>query len=171
MHQTNTVFDVVKSPFLLSPCKFDKILVVDNIIEKNLYKIFVLEIISKKIFLIFLFIRYYTAIIKQSSSYFYGKFILIICFCKLLMKLAKAISSSSSCTSTHLKSIAFYHYQDLIFLSVSSISNGSFSFLSFSSKLLLYLVKVLVIGPSVAKILWNIFILCAFTALLKIRQF
>ena len=55
-----TVFDEVQSP-----CKFGKISVVGNFIEQNfILKIFALKINSRKIFLIFLFIRYDTAIIQ-----------------------------------------------------------------------------------------------------------
>ena len=61
----------------------------------------------KKVLFIF-FIWYDTAVIKQSSSYFFGKVFLSVCFFKLSMKLAKEISSSStSFTSDHIKSIAF----------------------------------------------------------------
>ena len=106
-----TVFDVVQSPPLSSPppCKFGKKLVVDYFVEKKfILKILELEITSKKIFLIFLFIMYDTAIIKKSSSYFFGKFSLSVCFWKLSMKLTLVKSSSSSSfTSDHLKSIAF----------------------------------------------------------------
>ena len=102
-----TVFNVVQSPPPLSspPVSFYKISVVGNFIEKKfILKILVLEIISKKIFLIFLFIRYDTTIIQL----LFEKFSLSVCFCKLLMKLALVKSSStSSFTSDHLKSIAF----------------------------------------------------------------
>ena len=56
-----TVFDVVQSPPLSSPpCKFGKILVVDNFVEKIILKILELEITSKKIFIYFSFhyVRY-----------------------------------------------------------------------------------------------------------------
>ena len=72
---------------------------IENFIIKNYFK---------KDLLNFLFIRYDTAIIKQSSSYLFEKFSSSVCFCKLSMKLARAISSSSSsCTFDHLKSKAF----------------------------------------------------------------
>ena len=62
------------------------------------------------------FIRYDTAIIKQSSSYFFEKISSSVCFCKLSMKLARAVSSSSSSfTFDHLKSITFSSFQDLRF--------------------------------------------------------
>ena len=76
-----TVFDVVQPPLFNLPCKFDKILVVGNFIEQIfILKILVLEITSKKIFLIFHFIRYDIAIIKQSSRYFFKKFLSSACF-------------------------------------------------------------------------------------------
>ena len=103
-----TVFDIIQSRVCLISLKFDKLFVVGNFIEQNLIlKILVLKSISRKIFLIFLFIWYDTAIIKQSSSYFFGKFYWSVCFCKLSMKEIRAISSStSSVTSDHLKSIS-----------------------------------------------------------------
>ena len=70
-----------------------------NFILKNLE----LEITSKKIFLIFLFIMYDTAIIKLL---FWKIFLINLLFFKLSMKLARAISSSSSSVkSDHLESI------------------------------------------------------------------
>ena len=61
---------------LVPLCKFDKILVVVNLIEQNfILKILVLEIISRKIFSIFIFIRYDTTIIQLL---FWR--ILLICF-------------------------------------------------------------------------------------------
>ena len=69
INKVYTVFDAVQSP-----CKFDKFLVVGYFIDQNfVLKILVLEITSRKNFLILLFIRYDTAIIKQLSSYFFWK--------------------------------------------------------------------------------------------------
>ena len=114
-------------PLCLLPCKFYKILVVGNFIEQNfIFKILVFEINSRKIFLIFLFISYDTAIIKQSSSFFLKNYSLV-CFCKLSMKLAKSISSFSSCTPDHLKSIAFSSLSGSVYCSVSSILIDFFS--------------------------------------------
>ena len=76
------------------PCNFGKILVVDNFVEKKIIlKILELEITSKKIFLIFLFTMYDTAIILLL---FWKKFLISLLFIKLSMKLARAISFSSS---------------------------------------------------------------------------
>ena len=72
-----TVFEVVQFPLCLVPCRFDEILVVGYFIKQNFILNFVLEITSRKILLIFLFIRYDTAIIEQSSSYFKKNFFLI----------------------------------------------------------------------------------------------
>ena len=48
-------YNIVVLDDVQSPCKFDKILVVDNFIEQNfILKILVLEITSRNIFLIFL---------------------------------------------------------------------------------------------------------------------
>ena len=95
----------------------------------------------------------YDAIINQSFSYCFIKISSSICFCKLSMKLVKAISSSSSFfTSDHLNSISFSSLQGSVFCSVSSISIGSFSSSSFSSKLLLlYLIKILAIKDQLPK--------------------
>ena len=104
-------------PLCLVPCKFGKILVVGKMIEQNfILKIFVLEITSRKIFFSF-FSLGTSAIIKQSSIHFFGKISSSVCFCKLSMKLAKAISSLSiSFTPDHLKSIAFSSFQDQLFV-------------------------------------------------------
>ena len=74
-------------------------------LKKIILKILELEITSKKIYLIFLFIMYDTAIILLL---FLKKFLISLLFIKLSMKLARAISSlSSSVKSDHLESITF----------------------------------------------------------------
>ena len=148
-------------PLCLFPSKFDKILVFGNFIEQNFY-IEKFSIINywRKIFLIFLFIKYYTTIIKQSSSYFFRKFFSSASICKISMKLARAVSSSSSSfASDHLKSISF-----------SSISRSAFSLINFinwfllffiisSEILLLYSIKILTTGRPVIKFLMEYIIL------------
>ena len=134
-----TVFDVIQSPPLcLVLCKFDKILVVGNFIEQNfILKILVLEITSRKIFLIFLSIRYDTAIIIQSTIFW--KFFLI----SLLSQALNVVSLNNIFLVFFLYIQSLKVNSNLIiirncFCSVNSISIGSF-YSSFSSKLLLYI--------------------------------
>ena len=102
LFESITVFDVVQSPPLcLVPCKFVKILVVDNFVGKNYIEIFWIRNYFKKIF-------FSLCTILQSSNYFFWKFSHQFAFFKLSMKLARAISSSSSSVkSDHLESIEF----------------------------------------------------------------
>ena len=111
------IFDVVQSPLPLSTLSVSLIkswLLANSFFTKFYMKILVLKINSREIILTFLFNRYETAIIKQSSSFLFS---ISVCFCKLSLKLAKAISSSSSsCTLDYLKLIAFASFQDMLFV-------------------------------------------------------
>ena len=99
-----------------SPFKFSKILVVGNFMKQIfIYKILVLEITSIKIFLIFLFIRYNTTIIKQLSNCFFWEIFIISFLLWFSMKLAKVITSSS-CTPDHLKSVDSPHFPPSCYL-------------------------------------------------------
>ena len=62
--KTSTVFNFFQFLLCLIPCKFSKILVVGKFFKKFILKILGLKINSRKIFLIFLFIRYDTTIIQ-----------------------------------------------------------------------------------------------------------
>ena len=137
-------------------------------------KIIVLEITSRDIFLIFLFIRYDTAIIKQSSSYFFGKKFLI----SLLLQALNEVSQNNFflvflyIRSSKVNSILII--SGFSYCSISSILIGSFSSSSFSSKLLLllYLIKILAAGRPVAKILMEYIRHCVFWLhYYRIRQF
>ena len=156
------------SPLCLVLCKFGKILVVGEIIGQNfINKIIVLEITSNQIFLIFLFIRYDTVMIKQSSSDFLRKNSLQFTFVIFNeVNLNNFFSSSSSCIWS-FKANSIFIIIKISFCSVSSILIGSFSSPSFSSELLvLYLINVLSTGLPVAKHFNGIYEpLCVFTAL------
>ena len=102
-----TVFDVVQSPLCLVPlpCKYGKILVVDHFVEKNYIENFRIRSYFKKDFLNFSFhyVRYCNHLVTflEKISHHFTLF-------KLSMKLARAISSSSSSVkSDHLESIEF----------------------------------------------------------------
>ena len=101
-------------PLSIPPVSLAKSWLLIIFIEQTfILKILVLEINSKKNFLIFLIIMYNTTIIQL----LFFKFSSAVCFCKLSMKLARAISSSSSSfTSDHLKSIAFFIIIRICFL-------------------------------------------------------
>ena len=161
----------VPSPLSSPQCKFDKILVVGKIIEQNfILKILVLEITSKKIFLIFLFIRYDTAIIKQTSSYiFWKKF-----FISLLLQALNEVNQSNIFL-VFLVFLVFFLYiwsfkVNRIFIIIrfcflfSKLNiNWFLLFFSFFLKLfLLYLIKVLTTGHSVAKIFMEYMRHCVF---------
>ena len=117
----------------------------------------VFEITSRKIFLNFLFI----GTIPQSSSYFFEKFLLSVCFYKLSMKLTKAISfSSSSNAPDHLKSIAFSSPQDQHF--VRQTENQLVPSLP-----LRFLRTIAITFDS----FWKIFKFCVLVHCFRIRQF
>ena len=129
-------------------------MVVGKIIEQNfILKILGLKITSKKILLIFLFIRFDTVMIKQSSNYILKSF---------PHQLAFEIFNEISQSNIFLFNLLFFRAYKVnsifiisrsAFWSVSSISIGSFSSsLFFSDQLLLYLIKVLVTGWPVFKI-------------------
>ena len=135
------------------PCKFGKILVVRKIIHQNfsIWNYFI------KIFIIFLFTRYETTIIKQSFSCFFENFPNLFAFVSL-----NEVSQSNIFLVFFLYIWLFKVNSNFIisgpaFCSVSSISIGSFSFSSISFKLLLYFIKVFATGRPVGKLfLWSI---------------
>ena len=106
---TYTVFNDVQSTLLFSPpVSFGKSWsLAISLKKKFILKIFKLEITSRTIFLIFIFIIYDTSIIKKSSSYFFSKFTSSVCFCKLLIKLTRAVSTRLLLLHWSSKSIAF----------------------------------------------------------------
>ena len=78
-------------PLFSPPVSLEKSWLLATSFSKISIENFSIKISSKKIFLIFLFIRYDTAIIKQSFSYFFSKNFLIRLPFNVSMKLAKAI--------------------------------------------------------------------------------
>ena len=89
--ELHPVFDVVQSPLcLVPPCKFGKILVVDHFVEKIYIENFRIKNYFKKDFLNFSFhyVRYCNHLVT-----FFWKISSSVCFCKLSIKLARAISS------------------------------------------------------------------------------
>ena len=107
--------------------------------------------------------------IRQSSSYFFWKIFLI----SLLLQALNEVSQSNIFLDFFFYIWSFqvkiiFIIIIIFFCSVSSIFNGSFYFSLFSSKLLLYLIKILATGRPVAKIFdWIYEKLCVFTALLQ----
>ena len=134
-------------------------------LKKFILKNLELEITSKKIFLIFLFTMYDTAIILLL---FWKKFLISLLFIKLSMKLARAISFSSSFFIWLFKINRIYIIIRICFFMSKLNINWFFLFFIVSSKLLLlYFIKISATGWPVAKIFYGIYkLLCVFTALL-----
>ena len=114
------------------------------------------------IFLIFLSIWYYTAIIKQSSSYFLENFPNQFTF----VIFNEVSQSNIFFVFFYIWSFKFnkiFIISRPVFCSLNSILIGSFcSSLFFSKFLLLYLIKILAAGLLVAKILLNIWEIVCF---------
>ena len=152
-----TVFDDVQSPplCLVPPVSLGKSWSLTISLNKNYIQNFRIRNYFKKDFLNFSFhnVRYCNHLVT-----FLEKISHQFAFFKLSMKLARAISFSSSFFIWLFKINRIYIIIRICFLSVSSILIGSFSSSSFSSKLLfLYFIKILATGWPVAKIfLWNI---------------
>ena len=95
-----TVFDVVMSPGSLA-----KSWSLGKSFNKILYKNFSIKNYFKKDILNFSFHEVRDLNHQTTIQFFFISS--SVCFCKLSMKLVRAISSSSSCASDYLKSIAF----------------------------------------------------------------
>ena len=157
-------------PLSSTPVSMVKKMVVGKFIKQNfILKILVLEITSKKILLIFLFIRYDTAIIKQSSSYFLGKNFLI----SLILQALNEVSQSNIFLVFFLYIWLFKVNSILIIIGISYLFsklniNWFLLFFIVSFKLLLLnLIKVMTTGLPLANFFNGIYeTLCVFPALI-----
>ena len=118
--KTILAFNIPYSTLSTPTCKFGKILVVDNFVEKNYIEIFRIRNYFKKDFLNFSFhyVRYCNHLVTflEKNSHQFA-------FYQALNEVSQSIIFLVFfCTSDHLKSITFYHYKDLFLISKLNIN-------------------------------------------------